>query len=63
MKATILYGDNIFSATYQTKSFENESRAIEWIRRNRKKVWSVNHIPTRAFDHFELMDALMKGEQ
>lgn len=54
--------NDITNNSIQTKTFNSEEQAIEWIRRNAKHIVSINH---RGFfigeqiSHFDIMDCLM----
>lgn len=56
--------NDITNNNIQTKTFNSEEQAIEWIRRNAKHIVSINH---RGFfigeqiSHFDIMDCLMNG--
>lgn len=48
----------------QTKTFNSEEQAIEWIRRNAKHIVSINHrgfFISEQISHFDIMDCLMNG--
>ena len=48
----------------QTKTFNSEEQAIEWIRRNAKHIVSINHCGCFIDDnisHFDIMDCLING--
>ena len=59
LKVTIFYG-TLGNMTYQEKSFQDENAAIEWCRRNYKKIGCINDYRTcfQQPSHFEIMDAL-----
>ena len=59
IKIKILYGE-LFNTQWQEKSFKDETAAIEWCRRNYKKIGCINDYRTgfKAISHFEIMDAL-----
>lgn len=56
--------NDITNNNIQTKTFNSEEQAIEWIRRNAKHIVSINH---RGFfigeqiSHFDIMDCLING--
>lgn len=60
IKTNIFYGNNIVDSEWQTKSFKDEMSAIEWCRRNAKKIGYINDYPTyyQPVSHFEIMAAL-----
>lgn len=48
----------------QTKTFNSEEQAIEWIRRNAKHIVSINHrgfFMSEQISHFDIMDCLING--
>ena len=59
MKIKVLFGNDLFSATWQDKTFKDEMSAMEWCRRNFAKIWKINDYRTlgQAVSHFELTDA------
>lgn len=59
----ISWGDSYFSSELQKKSFADEPRAIEFLRRNSKKIQAVNGYPTygEKKDSFELYDFIKEG--
>lgn len=59
IKLEILYGE-LFNSSWQTKSFKDETAAIEWCRRNAAKIGCINDYRTffRPVSHFEVMDAI-----
>ena len=55
---------NITTHDTQTKTFNSEEQAIEWIRRNAKHIVSINHrgfFISEQISHFDIMDCLMNG--
>ena len=60
IKATITYGDSIFSATEQLKTFENLETAIAWCKRNYQKIHAINGVFTYCEmpSYFDLVGAL-----
>ena len=60
MKIKVLFGDDIFSATWQNKTFKDNMSAVEWCRRNFAKIWQINEYRTfgTTLSHFEIMDAI-----
>lgn len=63
IKATITYGDSIFNATEQLKTFENLETAIAWCKRNYQKIHAINGVFTYCEmpSYFDLFDALKRG--
>lgn len=63
MKVNLLFGNNFFTATWQTKTFSDETVAMEFIRKHRDKIHGINGnvIGAKTFSHFEIMDMLRKG--
>lgn len=48
----------------QTKTFNSEEQAVEWIRRNAKHIVSINHrgfFMNEQISHFDIMDCLING--
>lgn len=60
MTVKILYGENIINSEWQTKTFKDEMAAVEWCRRNAKKIVRINDLLTgnQPVSHFDVMDAL-----
>lgn len=63
MKAKLLFGDNVFSATWQDKTFSDEMAALEFIRKHRDKIVGINGIVgyVKTMNHFEIMRLLKEG--
>lgn len=59
IKVKVMYGE-LFNTNWQDKSFQDETAAIEWCRRNWKKIGCINDYRTnfQQLSHFEIMDAL-----
>ena len=63
MTIDVLFGNNFIVAEWQKKSFDNEIKAIEWIRKNHSKIWTINDYQTFGLNisHFEIMDAIKRN--
>lgn len=63
IKLKVMFGE-LFNTEWQTKSFEDETKAIEWCRRNYKKIGCINNYRTgfQPISHFDIMDAI-KGKE
>ena len=65
MKTRILFGDNLFKATWQDKSFKDIMAALEFVRKHSDKVQGINGeiIPEYAkpLNHFDIM-TLLEGK-
>lgn len=59
IKLKILYG-KLFNTEWQTKTFKDETSAIEWCRKNSSKIGCINNYRTgfQSISHFEIMDAI-----
>lgn len=59
IKVNIQYGE-FPNTTLQTKSFKDENAAIEWCRRNYKKIFSINDYRTffQPISHFDVIHGL-----
>lgn len=56
--------NDITNNSIQTKTFNSEEQAIEWIRRNAKHIVSINHrgfFIDEQISHFDIMDCLING--
>ena len=56
--------NDITDNSLQTKTFNSEEQAIEWIRRNAKHIVSINHrgfFIDEQISHFDIMDCLING--
>jgi hypothetical protein len=62
MKIKLLYGDDVFNAEWQDKSFKDEISALEFIRKHASKIHGINcHIcNTKLLSHFEIIDLIRK---
>lgn len=60
MKVNLLFGDDIFTATWQKKKFSDEMAALEFIRKHRNKIYGINDtmIDGSTISHFEIIDIL-----
>ena len=60
IKIKVLFGKDVFNATWQDKTFKDEMAAVEWCRRNSLSIWCINDFRTqgRPVPHFEIMDAI-----
>ena len=63
MKVKLLFGDNVFNATWQDKTFSNEMAALEFVRKHRDKIQGINGyiVDVPMMSHFEIMDLLKRG--
>ena len=55
---------DLASHNTQTKTFNSEEQAIEWIRRNAKHIVSINYrgfFMSKQISHFDIMDCLING--
>ena len=63
MKANLLFGDYVVSATWQKKKFPDEMAAWEFIRKHRDKIHGINGtiggVPKMS--QFKIMDLLKEG--
>lgn len=59
IKLTVMYG-TLGSCTWQEKSFKDEMAAIEWCRKNYKKIGCINEYRTgfKEISHYDVMDAI-----
>ena len=62
-KVSIMYGEDLYKATWQNKSFADEMAALQFVRMHAEKVWGINGNiflgnSARILTHFEIMDAL-----
>lgn len=61
-KVSIMYGEDLYKANWQDKSFADEMTALQFVRMHADKVWGVNGNifgnSARVLTHFEIMDAL-----
>ena len=64
IKVVINYGPNYFNAELQTKSFKDETAAVEFCRKHHDNIHSINGIPTHGeqLSHFEIIDAIRNKE-
>lgn len=56
--------NDITNNSIQTKTFNSEEQAIDWIRRNAKHIVSINHrgfFIDEQISHFDIMDCLING--
>lgn len=60
MKVNLLFGNDIFSATWQKKSFSDEMAALNFIRMHRNKIYGINGYTGGPFSHFEIIDILRR---
>lgn len=62
MRVTILYGNNIFEATEQIKTFATMEMAIAWCKRNYAKIHKINDLMTfgEMPNYFDMIGALEK---
>ena len=59
IKIKVLYGKS-FDSEWQDKTFQDETKAIEWCRKNYAKIACINDYRTvyQPISHFEIMDAI-----
>ena len=60
MKVNLLFGNDIFTATWQKKRFSDEMAALEFIRKHRNKIYGINGYIRGQFSHFEIIDILRR---
>ena len=62
MKVNLLFGDDIFTATWQKKGFSDEMAALEFIRKHRNKVYGINGtiIDGSTISHFKIINLLRR---
>jgi len=60
MIVNLLFGNNIFSATWQKKTFSDEMAALEFIRKHKNKIYGINDFmePASQLCHFEIIKML-----
>lgn len=62
LKIKILWGEDLWNAEWQNKSFKDEMSALQFVRMHRKKIFGINHQmfnnSCNLISHFELIDAI-----